>query len=101
MRNLSYRISKKAVEDLEEIWIYTYKNWSIKQADRYYKLIINEIGFITKNFMSGKSMEHIKKGYRASKVKSHLIFYRKSDANQIEVIRILHQRMDIENRLKD
>ena len=101
MRSLSYRISKKAVEDLERIWIYTYKNWSTKQADRYYNLIINEIEFITNNFMSGKSMEHIKKGYRASKVKSHLIFYRKSDNSQIEVIRILHQRMDIENRLKD
>jgi len=101
MRNLSYRISEKAVEDLEKVWVYTYENWSVKQADRYYNLIINEIEFITDNFMSGKSMEHIKKGYRASKVKSHLIFYRKYNESQIEVIRILHQSMDIENRIKD
>ena len=80
-----YKISKKAVEDLEEIWIYTYDNWSEKQADRYYNLIINEIEFITENFMSGKSMDHVRKGYRASKVKSHLVFYRKSTDNQIEV----------------
>jgi toxin ParE1/3/4 len=36
-----------------------------------------------------------------SKVKSHLIFYRKAEDNIIEIIRILHQNMDIENRLKN
>jgi toxin ParE1/3/4 len=100
MNKNSYKISKKAVEDLESIWIYTYENWSVEQADRYYTLIINEIEFITDNFMSGKSMEHIKTGYRASKVKSHLIFYRKNNDSHIEIIRILHQRMDIENRIE-
>ena len=97
----SYRISKKAVEDLENIWTYTLHKWSIEQADRYYNLIINEIEFITKNVMAGKSMDHIKTGYRASIVKSHLIFYRKSQGNQIEVIRVLHQRMDVENRINE
>jgi len=99
MKTQSYRISEKAVEDLENIWTYTFQKWSIEQADRYYSLIINEIEFITKNFTTGKSMDHIKKGYRASIVKSHLIFYRKSQDNQVEVIRILHQRMDVENRV--
>lgn len=44
---------------------------------------------------SGKSMEHVRKGYRASKVKSHFIFYRIVN-DTIEVIRILHERMDTE-----
>lgn len=44
-------------------------------------------------------MEHIKKGYFMSKVKSHLIFYRKAEDEMVEIIRILHQIMDIENRL--
>jgi len=96
-----YRISEKAIEDLENIWIYTCHKWSVEQADRYYNLIISEIEFIVKNFMVGKSMDHIKSGYRASIVKSHLIFYKKSIDNQVEVIRILHQRMDVENRIKE
>jgi len=101
MTSRKYRISKKAVEDLEKIWIYTYENWSVVQADRYYNLILDEIEFVAENFMSGKSMDHIKSGYRASKVKSHLIFYRKDEDSQIEIIRILHQMMDLENRLRD
>ena len=94
-----FELSEKANEDLENIWLYTYENWSQEQADRYYNLILNEIEYIAKHFESGKSMEHIRKGYRSTKVKSHLVFYRKSKRSTVEIIRILHQRMDIENRL--
>lgn len=100
MKSLAYVITKKAVSDLEEIWLYTVEKWSIDQADRYYKLIFDEIHFICKNLNAGKSMEHVRKGYRASKVKSHLIYYR-IENDIIEVIRILHERMDIENRLNE
>ena len=96
MNAMPFFISKKAISDLEEIWLYTIEKWSIEQADRYYNLIFDEINYICKNINAGKSMEHVRKGYRASKVKSHLIFYRVIN-NTIEVIRILHERMDIEN----
>ena len=92
MKSLPYAISKKAVADLEEIWLYTVEKWSMNQADRYYNLIFDEIRFICKNVTAGKSMEHVRKGYRASKVKSHLIFYRIQNSI-VEVIRILHERM--------
>ncbi len=100
MKALPFVISKKAVADLEEIWLYTVGKWSTQQADRYYNLIFDEINYICNNSSSGKSKDHIRKGYRASKVKSHLIFYKVSN-NTIEIIRILHERMDIENRLAD
>ncbi len=100
MKTLPFVISKKAVSDLEEIWLYTVEKWSIEHADRYYNLIFDEINYICKNINAGKSMEHVRKGYRASKVKFHFIFYRVVN-DTIEVIRILHERMDIENRLND
>ncbi|HEY4876015.1 MAG TPA: type II toxin-antitoxin system RelE/ParE family toxin [Puia sp.] len=100
MKTLPFAISKKAVSDLEEIWLYTVEKWSVEQADHYHVLIFDEIYYICKHSNSGKSMEHVRKGYRASKVKSHLIFYRVLN-DIIEVIRILHERMDIENRLSD
>jgi toxin ParE1/3/4 len=100
MKPLPFVISKKAIADLEEIWLYTVEKWSVEQADRYYQLIFDEINYLCKNARAGKSMEHVRKGYRASKVKSHLIFYRVL-YDMIEVIRILHEQMDIENRLND
>jgi len=95
-----YKLTNEAVKDLEEIWIYTYQNWSIEQADRYYNLIIDEIEFLSSNPLSGRSMDYIKEGYRASKVKSHLVFYKIITNESIEIIRILHQRMDVKNRMK-
>jgi toxin ParE1/3/4 len=100
MKTLPFVISKKAVSDLEEIWFYTFEKWSKEQTDRYYNLIFNEIDYICKNVSAGKSMEHVRKGYRATKVKSHLILY-KIVSDTIEIIRILHEQMDIENRLND
>ena len=32
------------------------------------------------------------------KIKSHLIFYRKVENDIVEIVRILHQRMDIKKR---
>ena len=98
---MRYSISEKANQDIEKIWLYTFENWSLEQADRYYNLILDEIEFISENFESGKSVDHIKKGYRASIVKSHIIFYKKSRRNSIEIVRVLHQKMDIENRIDE
>ncbi len=99
---MRYKISVKASEDIENIWLYTFENWSLEQADRYINLIFDEIEYLANNSNSGKDFNHIRKNYRCSKVKSHLIFYRFIDKqNDIEIIRILHQRMDIENRLSE
>ena len=94
-----YRISEQAIKDLNAIWIYTLNKWSKEQADRYYDLIIGEIEFISDNFLTGKSAEQTRKYYRVTKIKSHLIFYRKIENDIVEVVRILHQRMDIKKRL--
>ncbi|UQD56537.1 type II toxin-antitoxin system RelE/ParE family toxin [Flavobacterium sp. K5-23] len=96
-----YIISEKALEDINNIWIYTAENWSVEQANRYYNLIIDEIEYIVDNFEMGRDFGKIKKSYKYSKVKSHLIFFRKDKTNVIEVVRVLCERMDIENRLAE
>ncbi|UWX61032.1 type II toxin-antitoxin system RelE/ParE family toxin [Chryseobacterium oranimense] len=99
---MKYRISNEALNDLEKIWLYTFENWSLKQADHYFNLIMNEIEYLTNNPESGKDYNKIRKGYFRSRVKSHFIFYKinwKDD--EIEIIRILHQQMDISTRLDD
>jgi toxin ParE1/3/4 len=95
-----YRISRQAIVDLDKIWLFTLNKWSKEQADRYYDLIIGEIEFIADNFMTGKSVEQTRKNYRVTKIKSHLIFYRKVENEIVEIVRILHQGMDIKKRLK-
>lgn len=99
---MKYKISKEALSDLENIWLYTFETWSSEQADRYYNLIIDEIEFISRSPNSGKDYSNIRKGYLRTQVKSHFIFYKiNPKENLVEIIRILHQQMDIDNRLND
>ncbi|RAJ22041.1 toxin ParE1/3/4 [Gelidibacter algens] len=74
MSRNKYRISKQAIDDLNDIWIYTFHKWSKEQADRYYDLTIKENEFIADNFLTGKSAEQTRENYRITKIKSHLIF---------------------------
>ena len=95
----NYKIREKAIEDLESIWLYTLDTWSEKQANNYYKLIIQEIELIAGNKSIGISIQNIRNGYYFSRVKSHVIFYVITD--KLEVVRILNQKMDIDNKLKE
>jgi toxin ParE1/3/4 len=94
-----FRISRKALEDIDKIWIYTFEKWSTNQANYYYRLIYQEINFISENYESGKSIDEIKPGYRQVKIKSHLIIYKKGEDGVVEIVRVLHQKMDIPNQL--
>ena len=97
---MNYSISKKAVIDLENIWLYTFENWSIEQADRYVNLILNEIEYLCIKPNSGIDYGSIRLGYFRVKVKSHFIFYKiNTKLNELEIIRILHEVMDTESHL--
>ncbi len=93
-------VSSEALSDLEKIWVYTCEKWSKEQADRYYSFLIEEIQFLQSNYNTGKSAEYIRPGYRVSFVKSHILFYKIVDDQKLEIIRILHQSVNIDKWLK-
>ncbi|MEN9522822.1 MAG: hypothetical protein RL065_1199 [Bacteroidota bacterium] len=90
-----------AVDDLTKIWEYTCEEWSEKQADKYYALLIDACKEIAKNPFMGKQYEEIEKGILGSLVQKHIIFYRKKSEKEIEVLRILHCGMELKNRMND
>ena len=74
-------------------------NWSENQADLYYetiKSICNEIG---NNPELGKTYPEISTKLFGLKSGKHIIFYHLVDKTEIEVIRILHERMDLKRSL--
>lgn len=99
---MKYTISQEAIRDIENIWLYTLENWSIEQADRYLNLIFDEMEYVAQNPTSGYDYSNIRKGYFRCRIKSHFIFYKTNQKKKaIEIIRILHQRMDIESLLNE
>lgn len=95
----NFKLTKRAVVDLADIWDYTFEMWSEKQADKYYESLITTCQEIAENPDSGKSYEGITKGLSGVKSNRHIIFYRKVSNNYVEIIRILHERMDLRNQL--
>ena len=97
---MKYEISQEASQDIENIWLYTVKNWSTEQADRYFNLIMDEVEYLPEHPKSGIDYSNVRQGYFRSRIKSHFIFYKINRKNkEIKIIRIIHQRMDIEARL--
>lgn len=94
-------LRKEAIDDLTDIWEYTLQEWSENQADKYFetiKLACKEIG---QNPNIGKVYSEISKNLLGIKSGKHIIFYHKISEDEIEVIRILHERMDLKNRMND
>jgi toxin ParE1/3/4 len=96
-----YKLTHKAVEDLTGIWNYTVEKWSEKQADKYYRLLIDNFDELSRNPGLGKSYSDIIENILGFRVGRHIIFYRIIQSNKIEILRILHEKMDLKNRIKE
>jgi toxin ParE1/3/4 len=94
-----YELSELAKKDVEDIWEYSAFYWSIQQANFYYELIFAEIDQICQHPNQNKPMDYINLGHKARLVKSHIIIY-KVLPPVIYIDRILHQKMDIDTKLK-
>lgn len=97
MANVIFR--QKSIDDLNKIWNYTSEKWSELQADKYYASLELACAQIGKNPALGKKYDRIKDNLMGLRIGRHIIFYQIVDKDIIEIIRILHERMDIENRL--
>lgn len=94
-------LRQEAINDLNNIWDYTLQEWSENQAEKYYetiKLACIEIG---KNPNIGKCYTEISKHLFGLKTGKHIIFYHLISENEIEVIRILHERMDLKSKMNE
>ncbi len=94
-------LRQAAIDDLNDIWIYTFEEWSEKQADKYYATLEFACMQIGKNPELGKEYDGINHNLLGLRTGKHIIFYQVISKNEIEVIRILHEQMDLKNRLNE
>lgn len=93
-----YRLTPAAQNDLSSIWDFTQARWGVGQAEAYAVEIREAIERIAADPERGRSYDDIRSGYRRYAVGSHLVFYVERQ-NWVDVIRILHQQMDITRHL--
>jgi toxin ParE1/3/4 len=96
-----YKLTNKAVDDLTRIWNYTFGKWSENQADKYYAMLIDSFEQVANNPDLGKSYSGVTENLLGFNAGKHIIFYRRIEDAEIEITRILHEQMDLKNRIKE
>ena len=95
-----FLLSPAARADLAEIWRYTARRWDADQAERYTGEIVVACLELTNGRLQGRGIDEIRKGYFKLAVGSHFLIYRLTPDGAFDIVRILHQRMDIADRLR-
>ena len=91
------RFTPAARADLAGIWDYTARNWDMDQADRY----LDALYGICLSLAAGDTVSRpvdLRPGIRKARAASHMLYDREG-ADTLDVIRILHQRQDVERHL--
>jgi toxin ParE1/3/4 len=95
----NYRLTNKAVEDIANIWNYIFDTWSESQADLYYHMLLENCKVVANKPELGKTYSGITKDLKGFKAGRHIIFYRKIEEKYVEITRILHEQMELKNRV--
>lgn len=94
-------LTQKARDDLKAIGRYTQETWGREQRNRYLTMIDESFHDLAAHPMKGRDCSDIRAGYRKHEVGKHVIFYRLLENSGIEIVRVLHGRMDTQARLSD
>ena len=90
-------LSPAAQRDLDGIWDYSEEKWGSQKAQEYVETIRDTLTAVA----DGKRITrpvNVREGYFKCSVGSHVVFFR-TDNTVLDVVRILHQRMDVDLHL--
>lgn len=94
-----FSLTEKAKNDLKNIARFTQKRWGKGQRNIYLKSLDDCFHQLTGKPAMGRTCDEIKTGYFKFPTGSHVIYYRSKTEKQIEIVRILHESMDVELQL--
>ena len=92
-----FRVSRAARQDLLRIGRFTERRWGKAKRNHYLAQLDEAFVLISENDSIGNICDEISPGYRKFPEGSHVIYYRVTD--MVEIIRILHERMDPDSHL--
>ena len=92
---MGYIFTKKSIEDIESIIIYTIETWGLAQAEKYLHKLYGCFDKINQNRFIGEQINYVLPGFRKLSIGNHQIFYTTQD-NRVYIVRVLHSSMDVD-----
>ena len=97
----SFSLTRRAESDLRTIALFTEERWGRTQRNVYIKQFDDTFHMLSGSPSIGKACDYIKDGYQKFPHGSHVIFYKQTSTNGIEIIRILHKHMDVASNFEN
>ncbi|MBI1495111.1 type II toxin-antitoxin system RelE/ParE family toxin [Halocynthiibacter styelae] len=88
------QITLLARSDLMDIGRYTQETWGVAQRNSYLGALAHLFEQIASGEVAGRARSEIREGLFSTRCNRHIVFYRTGANAQIEVLRVLHERMD-------
>jgi toxin ParE1/3/4 len=95
----TYRKTRRADEDLKEIYRYTRRTWGRTQAERYIRGLEQRFTALADNPLTGIAREDLRpEGLRSIVHGDHVVFYQQQSYGVL-IVRVLHGRQDVGEHL--
>jgi len=94
----TFTLTNRAMADIIEIGRYTQKHWGLEQRNKYLTMLDGCFQQLAADPLRGKDCSEIRHGYRKMNAGSHVVFYHQKHRDAVEIVRVLHGRMDIETK---
>ena len=91
-----FRLTVQAEDDLDGIGAYTLVRWGEDQAIRYLTKLDETFTALARTSSLGKDRDDLRPGLISCPCNRHMIFFRRGVQGDVEILRILHERMDFE-----
>lgn len=96
-----FHLTQAAKADLKAIGRHTEQRWGRTQRNHYLTMLDRCFQELAAEPLRGRDCSDIRDGYRQYHAGRHVIFYRQLGTDRIEIVRVLHDRMDLERHLSD
>ena len=94
----SVRLSPDAQRDYDNVLLYSFQTWGESQMQRYRAALDRALVQVGDFPEIGFRRDRLLPGYRSLPVEHHVLYYRIKD-DEIEIVRIPHERMDAARHL--
>ena len=98
-RKRTVSLSPDAQDDYDGILLYSLVHWGEERTQQYQAALDRALAELADYPEVGARRDELLPGYRARPVERHVIYYR-IVADAVEVVRILHERMDAVKHLR-
>ena len=89
----AYRLTPKAVDDLDGIYEFTIMNFGLERARRYLNDLHQRFKDLAEHPALGRAVGQLAPGLRRYPYRSHVVFYMPENGDVL-IVRVLHEAMD-------